>query len=76
MSDMQEALESLKELGIKNSPLMQRAICGIAVQCEKGTRVGESLMQTALRRAGLSVSDDGNISRRGVIQSQNQGGRS
>ena len=76
ISDMQNGLDALKNLGMNVGPLMQRAICGIAIQHDNAIRIGESLMTTAMRRAGLSVSKDGKLQDAHSVTPNTRGGRS
>ena len=78
MPHMNEALKSVKDLNIGFcGPLMQRAICAIALQHGKATENGKSLMVSALTSYGnFSISKDGKISDMKATQIQNQGGRS
>ena len=69
MSDVQE----LDKLGMNVGPLMKRAICAIAIQHDRAVRINESLMDSAMRRAGLSVSKDGKISDAGAGTIQQRG---
>ncbi len=71
LDDMKDGVDSLTKLGLNCGPLMKRAICAIAIQHDCAVRIGESLMDTAMRRANLSVSKDGKISDKKTNAQQN-----
>lgn len=74
MDEMRDVQE-LDKLGMNVGPLMKRAICAIAIQHDRAVRINESLMDSAMRRAGLSVSKDGKISDARATSTQQRGGR-